>query len=136
MVIRMDELEEIRAKKIAELERYAKDLEVQKTAKPIHLTDDTFPNEVAKPGVLLVDMWAAWCGPCLRIAPTIEQLAKDYGGKVRFGKVNVDENPRTAAQFGIQSIPALLLFKNGKLVDGIIGAVPRQEIEGVLRRWL
>jgi thioredoxin 1 len=132
----MDELEEIRAKKIAELERYAKDLELQKTAKPIHLTDDTFPGEVAKPGVLLVDMWAAWCGPCLRIAPTIEQLAKDYGGKVRFGKVNVDENPRTAAQFGIQSIPALLLFKNGKLVDGIIGAVPRQEIEGVLRRWL
>ncbi|MEK6839021.1 MAG: thioredoxin [Candidatus Thermoplasmatota archaeon] len=136
MVIRMDELEEIRARKIAELERYAKDLELQKTAKPIHLTDDTFPGEVAKPGVLLVDMWAAWCGPCLRIAPTIEQLAKDYGGKVRFGKVNVDENPRTAAQFGIQSIPALLLFKNGKLVDGIIGAVPRQEIEGVLRRWL
>ena len=132
----MDELEEIRAKKIAELERYAKDLELQKTAKPIHLTDDTFPGEVSKPGVLLVDMWAAWCGPCLRIAPTIEQLAKDYGGKVRFGKVNVDENPRTAAQFGIQSIPALLLFKNGKLVDGIIGAVPRQEIEGVLRRWL
>ena len=132
----MDELEEIRARKIAELERYAKDLELQKTAKPIHLTDDTFPGEVAKPGVLLVDMWAAWCGPCLRIAPTIEQLAKDYGGKVRFGKVNVDENPRTAAQFGIQSIPALLLFKNGKLVDGIIGAVPRQEIEGVLRRWL
>ncbi len=132
----MDELEEIRARKIAELQRYAKDLEVQKTAKPIHLTDDTFPDEVSKPGVLLVDMWAAWCGPCLRIAPTIEQLAKDYGGKVRFGKVNVDENPRTAAQFGIQSIPALLLFKNGKLVDGIIGAVPRQEIEGVLRRWL
>src|SRR3970040_1231001 len=79
VVIRMDELEEMRAKKIAELERYAKDLEVQKTAKPIHLTDDTFPGEVSKPGVLLVDMWGAWCGPCLRIAPTIEKIAQDYG---------------------------------------------------------
>lgn len=132
----MDDLEEIRAKKIAELQRHAQEMEVQKRAKPIHLTDESFADEVRKPGLLLVDMWAAWCGPCLRIAPVLEQLARDYAGKVRFGKVNVDENPGTAGQFGIQSIPTLLVFKNGKLVDGIVGAVPRQEIEGVIARWL
>lgn len=132
----MDELDEIREKKLAELQQYAKGLEVQKTATPVHLSDKTFADEVSKPGLLLVDMWAVWCGPCLRIAPTIEQIAKDYAGKARVGKVNVDENPGTSGRFGIQSIPTLLLFKDGKLIDGIVGAVPRQEIVQMLERWL
>ncbi len=132
----MDELEEIRARKLAELQTYARKQAVRTTAKPVHLTDVTFDAEVGNGGVVLVDFWAAWCGPCLRIAPAIEQLAVDYAGKVRVGKLNVDENPATAAKFGVQSIPTLLVFRDGRLVDAIIGAVPRAEIERVLRRWI
>ena len=131
----VDELEAIRAKKLAELQAYAGARTLQSGATPIHLTDATFNEEVAKGGVLLVDFWAAWCGPCLRIAPTIEQLAADFAGRVRVGKLNTDENPATPGRFGITSIPTLLVFQGGKLVDGIVGAVPRQEIEAVLTRW-
>ncbi|HEY5539768.1 MAG TPA: thioredoxin [Thermoplasmata archaeon] len=132
----MDELAEIRARKLAELEVHARDVKLRENAAPVHLTDASFGVNVSKPGVLIVDFWAAWCGPCLRIAPVIEQLARDYAGRIRVGKLNVDENPRTAAQFGVQSIPTLLIFRDGELVDGVIGAVPRQEIERALHRWL
>jgi len=131
----MDNLEEIRARKLAELQAYAKERAVQRTAKPVHLTDATFDREVGKPGVTLVDFWAAWCGPCLRIAPMIEQLAVDHAGKVRVAKLNVDENPATAGKFGVQSIPTLLVFRDGEIVDAVIGAVPRAEIERVLKKW-
>jgi thioredoxin 1 len=130
----MDELEEIRAKKLAELQTYGQEHAVKAT-KPVHLTDATFDSETARGGVALVDLWAAWCGPCLRIAPVIEQLAADYAGKVRVYKLNIDENPLTPGRFGVQSIPTLMIFKDGKLVDGIIGAVPRQEIERAIQRW-
>lgn len=102
---------------------------------PVLVTDATFDAEVRKPGLLLVDFWAAWCGPCLRVAPVLEQMAKDLAGTLRIGKLNVDENPRTAERFQVMSIPTMLLFKDGKLVDGIVGALPRAELEAVVRKW-
>lgn len=95
-------------------------------------TDSNF-DEVIKSGhVVLVDCWAPWCGPCRMLAPTIEGLAKDYGDRIGFYKLNTDENPKVAADFRIRSIPTIFIFVNGKLTDTIIGAVPRQYIEGKL----
>src|SRR5712692_7104893 len=102
----------------------------------ITLTDETFEQTVARLPVVVVDFWAAWCGPCRMVAPIIEQLAKEYMGKVTFGKLNVDENPVVANAFQIQSIPSLLVFKNGKLVDGLVGAAPKQMIESHITPYL
>ncbi len=133
------ELEAIRARKLQELMNAASAPPVtpapQANGKPVPLTDATFDSEVRKPGVLLVDFWAAWCGPCLRVAPTLEAIAKDQAGKMRLGKLNVDENPRTAQRFQVMSIPTMLLFKDGKLVDGMVGAMPRPQIEAFLKKW-
>ena len=85
---------------------------------------------------VLLDVWAEWCAPCRTIAPAIEELAAEMAGRVRVAKLNVDENPRTAAQFGIRSIPTLLIFKHGKLVDQIVGAQPKQAIAARLRAHL
>ena len=100
-------------------------------SKPQVVTDQTFAQEVidaSSSAPVLVDAWAAWCGPCRMIAPILDQLAAESGGRYKISKLNVDENPRTAAQFNIRSIPTLLIFKNGKLVDQIIGAQPEQAI--------
>jgi thioredoxin 1 len=98
-------------------------------AEPVHFTDDNFQNEVLNSATpVLVDFWAAWCGPCRMIAPMIEELAGDYDGKVKVGKLDVDNNQRVAMQYGIRSIPALLVFKDGKVVDQIIGAVPKPRV--------
>lgn len=99
-------------------------------AHPETVTDATFPSSVlnASGPPVLVDFWAAWCGPCRMIAPALDQLATESGGRYRIAKLNVDENPQTAAQFGIQSIPALLIFKDGQLVDRLLGAQPKQVI--------
>jgi thioredoxin 1 len=102
---------------------------------PVVLTDTTFDAEIRKPGPILVDFWAEWCGPCHRVAPVLEAVAKARGGGLRLGKLNIDENPRTPTRFGIMSIPTMLLFKDGKLLTGIVGAVPREQIEAVLTRW-
>ena len=99
--------------------------------KPQAVTDATFANDVVDASSslpVLVDAWAEWCGPCRMIAPVLDQLAAESGGRYKIAKLNVDENPRTAAQFNIRSIPTLLIFKNGKLVDQIIGAQPKQAI--------
>ncbi|HID71407.1 MAG TPA: thioredoxin, partial [Thermoplasmata archaeon] len=93
-------------------------------------------DETVKEGVTLVDFWAPWCGPCRMIAPVIEQLAKEYAGKVVFAKLNTDENRNTAMRFGIMSIPTLLVFKNGKLVDRIVGALPKPMLEHKLKPYL
>jgi len=134
------DLEAIRARKLQELMKAATaPAPVAAPApegRPILLTDATFDVEIRKPGLVLVDFWAAWCGPCLRVAPVLEQLARDYAGKLRIGKLNVDENPRTAARFQVMSIPTMLLFKDGKLVDGIVGALPRAQIEAIVKRYL
>ena len=78
---------------------------------------------------VLVDFWAPWCAPCRAVAPVIEEMARDYTGKILFGKLNVDENRRVATQYGIMGIPTLLVFKNGQLVDRLVGAMPRQMLE-------
>ncbi len=97
---------------------------------PVDVTDKTFKGEVLSfKGPVLVDCWAPWCGPCRMVAPVLEQLASEYAGRVKITKLNVDENPVTASQYGIQSIPTMLLFKNGKQVNSLVGALPKPEIE-------
>ena len=100
------------------------------------LSDGTFESEIKKADAapILVDFWATWCGPCRVVAPILEQIAVDLKGKVRIGKLDVDQNPATAFQFGIQSIPTLVLFKNGKVVDQMIGAQSREAIAGMIGR--
>lgn len=99
-------------------------------AKPLELTDTNFETEVLKSNEpVLVDFWAEWCGPCKMIAPIVEDLAEEYAGKVKIGKLDVDNNVQTAAAHNVMSIPTLLLFKDGKVVDKIIGAVPKSDIK-------
>lgn len=130
------ELAAIRARKLRDLqEAVAAPPRPVAEGRPIVVTDATFDEEVRKPGLILVDFWASWCGPCLRVAPVLEAMAKDLADVLRVGKLNVDENPRTASRFQVMSIPTMLLFKDGKLVDGIVGAYPRSQIEAVIRRW-
>ncbi len=103
----------------------------------VTLTDASFEQEVLQNSQpVLVDFWASWCGPCQTMNPIIQELATDYAGKVSVGKVNVDEQPALAAQFGIKSIPTLLVFNNGKVVDSLIGAVPKKVITGSLEATL
>ena len=98
------------------------------------LDDAHFDETVRKHPLMLIDCWAEWCGPCRMIAPVIDELAQDYAGRVTVAKLNVDENPEIAMRFDIMSIPTLLIMKNGKEVDRIIGAVPKSFIEERLRK--
>jgi len=136
-VVEDKELERIRLKKLKEMFRHAasekKEGNFQKQGKsvsdkPVDLSDATFTEAVQKNSLVVVDCWAPWCGPCFMVAPVVEDLARDYAGKILFGKLNVDENRRTAMQHQIMSIPTMLVFKSGKLVDRIIGAMPRQMV--------
>jgi thioredoxin 1 len=101
----------------------------------VHVTDQNFEKEVLQSDIpVLVDFWAAWCGPCRAIAPVIEELAEEYAGKLKVAKMNVDENPITPGKFGIRAIPTLIFFKNGQAVDMITGAVAKSTIENVIKR--
>lgn len=105
--------------------------------KLVNVTDATFASEVERsPVPVLVDLWAPWCGPCRMIAPVLEDLAAEMAGRIRVAKLNVDENPATAARFNIQSIPALLVFQGGREVDRMIGLQPKAEIARRLQRAL
>jgi thioredoxin 1 len=132
-----DELEAIKDKKLAELQKEAATKAMMSSiTEPLVLTDSNFASEVTKYPIMVVDFWAPWCGPCRMVSPIIEQLSREYSGRVAFGKVNVDENQRIAASFGIQSIPTLMIFKGSKAVDVIIGAMPKAQIEMKLKQQL
>jgi len=96
---------------------------------PIHVTDADIDDTIKKYDTIVVDCWAPWCGPCRMVAPVIEELASEMQGKIVFGKLNVDENPATSAKHQIMSIPTLLVFKNGSLVDRLVGAYPKEELK-------
>ncbi len=103
---------------------------VKKHDHPVDITDQSFEDEIIRfPGIVLLDCWAPWCGPCRSVAPVLEQLAREYSGKIKIAKLNVDQNPQTTARFNIQSIPTMMLFKNGKMVNTLVGALPKSEIE-------
>jgi len=103
----------------------------------IEVSDSNFESEVVKSDVpVLVDFWAPWCGPCKAIAPIVEEISSSYEGKIKVGKMNVDENQATTMKFGIRSIPTIIMFKDGEAVDQIIGAVPKGEIERVVEKSL
>jgi len=101
---------------------------------PVTLTDDNFRDQIARGGAI-VDFWAPWCGPCRMIAPVIEQLAAERLD-IRFGKLNVDENPRTSSDFGVHGIPLLVFFNDGKERGRVVGAVPKGQIEAAIRQYL
>jgi thioredoxin 1 len=103
----------------------------------VQLTDDNFETEVTRHNTpVLVDFWAAWCAPCRAIAPHIEDLAKQYQSQVKVGKLNVDEQPNTASHLGIRALPTLLLFKNGQVVEQVVGAVPKSKIDEIIKSHL
>lgn len=104
---------------------------------PVQVSDATFASEVEQAGGLtVVDFWATWCGPCLMVAPVLEQLANEYAGRAKVAKVDVDANQRTAMRFNIRSIPSILFFKNGQHVDTVVGAVPRATLEAKIKQHL
>jgi thioredoxin 1 len=103
----------------------------------INVTDDSFQKDVLDAEIpTAVDFWATWCGPCRMIGPLFEELANEYVGKVKFAKVNVDENPKTPSNFGVRGIPTVIMFKGGKAVDQIVGAVPKAQLENMVKKTL
>ncbi len=105
--------------------------------KPMEMTDANFDAEVLKSDKpVLVDFWAVWCGPCKMIAPTVEELANEYEGKLKVGKVDVDNNQQVAQKFGVRSIPTLLIFKGGRVVEQVVGAVPKRALVEKLTKHL
>ena len=106
-------------------------------ASPIDLTDENFQTEVVDSSLpVLVDFWATWCGPCKMVAPIVDELANEYDGKIKFGKVDVDTAQKTAGEFGIRSIPTLLIFKDGKVADQVVGSANKKDLEEKLASFL
>jgi len=122
----LDELDKIRERKMRELLSQPSTPNIDK---PIIVSDGNFDQTIKSYPLVVVDCWAVWCAPCRAIAPIVDQLAKDYSGKMVFGKLNVDENPETRDRFGIMAIPTLLVMKDGKEVDRIVGALPKNQLE-------
>ena len=125
----MDDLETIKKRRLEELKQHyingGKPMEKTWPETPINLLDADVDETVKKYPTIVIDCWAPWCGPCRMIGPVVEELAKEMKGKIVFGKLNVDENPQTSMKYKIMSIPTMLVFKNGQLVDRIIGAMPK-----------
>ncbi|GBC72061.1 Thioredoxin [Candidatus Calditenuaceae archaeon HR02] len=103
---------------------------------PVELSDAEFDRFVSKYPLVVVDFWAEWCAPCRFMAPVIKELASEMAGKVVFGKLNVDYNPVTATKFGIMSIPTFIVFKDGKAIDAIVGAMPKQRFKSIIMQYL
>jgi len=125
------ELEEIRKKKMEEMKA-----KINSPNKPIEITDNTFDETKKKYPLFIIDCWAEWCPPCKIIEPMIERLAKEHNGKIVFGRLNVDKNRLTPTKYRIMSIPTLLVFKNGELIDKIIGAMPYDVLNSKVRGYL
>ncbi|MFN2434623.1 MAG: thioredoxin [Nitrososphaeraceae archaeon] len=129
-----EELKIINEKRMKKLQQIMNEKELLKNNKdPLNLDDSNFSQTINKFPLLLVDFWAPWCGPCRMMSPLIDQIGKDYVGKLVVGKVNVDENPTVSRQFGISSIPTLILFKRGQAVNKIIGSVSKNKIDEMVR---
>ena len=135
----MNELDEIRKKKLEQLKKQymngGKNMEENMPNTPLHITDADIDEHIKKYQTVVIDCWAPWCGPCRMIGPVIEELAKEMQGKIVFGRLNVDENPATSTKHQIMSIPTLLVFKGGNLVDRLIGAVPKDTLKAKLETY-
>lgn len=133
------ELEEIRKRKFEQYKakyiKGEKNMNKDMPNVPIKVTDADIDEAIKKYDFIAIDCWAPWCGPCRMFTPVINDLAKEMQGKIVFGKLNVDENPQTSARYSIMSIPTLLIFKNGKLVDRIVGAYPKEELKKILEMY-
>jgi len=131
-----NELNDILARKKNELIAKTQQKSNSNIASPIMLTDSNFNQTVEKYPLIVVDFWAPWCGPCRMVSPILEQLASELAGKVVFGKLNVDENPRIASTFGIRSIPTISIFKNGRAIDGFVGAASKSQMQSKIMAHL
>ena len=132
-----EELRIINEKRMKKLQQIVNEKELLKNIKePLNLDDSNFAQTINKYPLLLVDFWAPWCGPCRMMSPIIDQVGKEYIGKLVVGKVNVDENPNISGQFGISSIPTLILFKRGQVVNNIIGSVSKSRIDEMVKMHL
>jgi len=130
-----EELEMIKYRKLKNLMRSSEERK-QALDKPVEVTDSNFMEVIQRNPLVVIDCWAPWCLPCRIIAPIIDDMARDYAGRILFGKLNVDENQVATTHFQIMSIPTLLIFKNGKLVDRIVGAMPRRLLEPRITQYL
>ncbi len=128
------ELEKIRARKMQKMIRKSKNM--MEISTPIIVTDADFGETIKTHTLIVIDCWAAWCGPCRMITPIIEELAEEYAGKIVFGKLNVDENPQTATRYNIMGIPTLLIMKNGEEIDRIVGVAPKTALENKLKQYM
>ena len=132
-----EELRIINEKRMKKLQQIVNEKELLKNIKePLNLDDSNFAQTINKYPLLLVDFWAPWCGPCRMMSPIIDQVGKEYIGKLVVGKVNVDESPNISGQFGISSIPTLILFKRGQAVNNIIGSVSKSRIDEMVKMHL
>jgi len=131
-----DDLDEIKRRKIEQLKKQYLNrgniMEENMPSTPINMTDADIDGNIGKYQTVVVDCWAPWCGPCRMVGPIVEDLAREMKGKIVFGKLNVDENQATSTKYGIMSIPTLLVFKNGELVDRIVGAMPKDSLKAKL----
>ncbi|MEM1534068.1 MAG: thioredoxin [Nitrososphaerota archaeon] len=136
------ELERIKARKMRELLSGVKNPKqgvadnVNFPSMPVEVSDMDFDQFVNKYPLVVVDFWAEWCAPCRFMTPVIKELAAEMAGKVVFGKLNVDYNPRTAAKYGIMSIPTFMVFKDGKPVDALVGAMPKQRLKALIMQYV
>ena len=130
-----NELQQIRLRRVQAMLDQA-DPKTQVNNHPLNITDANFDNTLKTNPLLVVDFWAPWCGPCRMVGPVIEQLAVEYAGKVAFGKMNVDENQKVPSNFGIMSIPTILVFHHGQAVERIVGAYPKTHIEATFKRYI